>query len=69
MSDPMLKPGTNFCRCGACGEHFRSVKAFDAHRQGPSDDRRCLPTPRMAAAKLSLDSECYWRLPKREFVR
>lgn len=31
------------CRfhCAACGAHFTSLRAFDAHRQGPWDDRRC----------------------------
>lgn len=28
--------------CSACGQHFHSVIAFDAHRQGPWDDRVCL---------------------------
>lgn len=28
------------CRAGCC-RHFGSVRAFDLHRQGPVDDRRC----------------------------
>lgn len=34
---------TAFCRnhCRACGAHFTSVRAFDAHRVGPMDNRRC----------------------------
>jgi hypothetical protein len=27
--------------CRPCSSHFTSLRAFDAHRQGPSDDRRC----------------------------
>ena len=27
--------------CRACGAHFSSLRAFDAHRSGPMDDRRC----------------------------
>ena len=27
--------------CRPCGSHFTSVRAFDAHRRGPMDDRRC----------------------------
>jgi hypothetical protein len=29
------------CHCRPCGSHFTSLRAFDAHRQGPSDARRC----------------------------
>jgi hypothetical protein len=34
---------TLHCRnhCRACGSHFTSVRAFDAHRVGPMSDRRC----------------------------
>jgi hypothetical protein len=32
---------TNHCR--ACGHHFTSLRAFDAHRRGPMDARRCEP--------------------------
>ena len=27
--------------CSACGRHFTSLRAFDAHRGGPWDDRQC----------------------------
>lgn len=32
-----------YCRshCAKCGLHFSSDKAFDAHRVGPMDERRC----------------------------
>ena len=31
------------CRyhCRRCASHFTSLEAFDAHRDGPMDDRRC----------------------------
>jgi hypothetical protein len=34
---------TAFCRCHcrACGAHFTSLRAFDAHRVGPISDRGC----------------------------
>jgi hypothetical protein len=28
--------------CRSCGGHFSSTSAFDRHRVGPWDDRRCL---------------------------
>lgn len=27
--------------CRECGGHFSSTSAFDRHREGPWDDRRC----------------------------
>jgi len=68
-ADPRLPPGSNFCRCSVCGEHFLNVRAFDLHRVGeydPNGDRRCMPTPRMESAGLERDPRGYWRLPKRE---
>lgn len=66
MSDPMLPPGSNFCRCGLCGLYFLNVRAFDVHLAGPASDRACVPTPRLRDGRLELDPRGYWRLPKRE---
>ena len=41
--DAKLPTGFRFCKCGACGEYFGGVIAFDRHRVGPSGDRSCLP--------------------------
>lgn len=68
-ADPKLPAGSNFCRCAGCGEYFRNVRAFDAHRvgeYGPTGDRGCMTTPRMQEAGLLVDSRGYWRFPKRE---
>lgn len=27
--------------CGACGQHFTSLRAFDLHREGPWAERTC----------------------------
>lgn len=67
-SDPRLPPGTNFYRCGGCGQHFLNVRAFDVHRQGKTVDRSCTARPFMRDAGLERDARGYWRLPKREFV-
>lgn len=38
-----LKIGGNArCRCSVCGEVFGGLKAFDAHRIGDWDNRRCI---------------------------
>jgi hypothetical protein len=34
----MTKTTTCTYHCGACGLHFHSLNAFDAHRQGASND-------------------------------
>ena len=36
-----MKLTGNRCRCAACGEYFNSVAAFDMHRAGRPDGRRC----------------------------
>jgi hypothetical protein len=64
MTDPMLPPGSNFCKCATCGNYFLNYKAFDAHRIGAAEDRGCLPTPEYPVSGLTLDSRGYWRFPK-----
>jgi len=49
-----------------CGAYFWNPKAFDVHRVGPFDDRRCARDAQLSDAGLVLESG-YWRLPKREF--
>ncbi len=66
-SDPMLPPGSGFCKCTACFLYFKNVRAFDIHRSGLGAKRACMPKPGVQAAGLELDSRGYWRLPKREF--
>lgn len=57
-----LTPGSNYCRCSACGEYFRSVRAFDKHRAGSfSADRRCLTRAEMSECGLELHRRGYWR--------
>ncbi len=66
-SDPMLPPGSGFCKCTLCGLYFKNVRAFGKHRVGPGGDRRCMPRAGCREAGLELDSRGYWRLPKQEF--
>jgi hypothetical protein len=61
--DPMLRPGTDLCRCGACGEHFRSSGTFGLHRVGDWENRgahrRCLSVTEMTARGWLKDNG-YW---------
>lgn len=47
-------------RCGACGAGFASDTAFDAHRFGPGDRRRCRDGQAMASAGLHLVPSGLW---------
>jgi len=44
-----MKLTGNKCQCTACGKHFRSVAAFDKHRVGKAEARRCLTEEEMRA--------------------
>ena len=39
--DPRLRPGTNHCKCGVCGEYFTSDTTFRMHRAGVGVSRYC----------------------------
>lgn len=41
MSDPKLRPGTNHCKCAACGEYFTSDSSFRMHRATVDSRRVC----------------------------
>ena len=58
--DPRLKPGTNYCVCGACGMCFGGVCSFEQHRVGPQRDRTCLGAAAMRGAGLELNPRGYW---------
>ncbi len=59
--DPKLPQATNYCHCAACGEYFRSPRAFDKHRAGEVSARYCLTRTEMPARGLELHSRGYWR--------
>lgn len=42
------------CKCGACGEYFNSVGAFDKHRRGKPTERYC------DTSKLVKNNAGYW---------
>ena len=45
------------CHCSGCCQHFRSVFAFDKHRFGEGDTRRCLDSEEMLSRKMVYDEE------------
>lgn len=56
MSDPKLPPGTNYCKCAACGEYFNSVYSFDMHRKYGE----CLSVPAMNGKGMQINARGYW---------
>jgi len=64
----MLKPGTRYCQCGACGKYFNSTGGFDKHRTGDQDHRRCLTTEEMEAIGMLVNEGGYWIRKAREDV-
>lgn len=45
--------------CSACHEHFRSVHAFDKHRIGQGQDRRCMSIDEMLKAEM-VHTGAFW---------
>ncbi len=57
---PELKRGKRMCECPTCGLFFQSVSAFDQHRTGDWDHRRCLTPAEMTAKGMCQDEAGYW---------
>lgn len=60
QADEKLKPGTNYCRCPVCEEPFNSVHAFDRHRVGRANDRKCLKPTEMVKIGMVRSKRGYW---------
>lgn len=67
--DPLLKGGTDRCRCMECGHYFRSSGTFARHRVGNWErngaNRRCLTGGEMTAKGWAQDLQGYWIRLKR----
>lgn len=59
-ADPKLPPGTNYARCCACGEYFKSPSSFDKHRITDQGERRCLTVSEMVSEGMSKNERGYW---------
>ena len=49
------------CRCTECGEYFGSERAFEKHRTGPIENRRCLTAAGMRRVRLVANERGIWR--------
>ena len=56
----MRKLAGDHNQCPGCGEYFNSTFAFDKHRTGPYDRRRCLMAPEMRAAGMTKNKADWW---------
>jgi hypothetical protein len=56
--------GTSMAHCSACCTTFGSVAAFDRHRTGPLDDRRCRDEAEMLGLGLEPNERGTWRTPR-----
>ena len=71
-NDPMLRRGTDRCRCMACGAYFGRSGTFTSHRIGnwenDGENRRCRTAAEMTALGWLIDEGGYWiqgRMPAR----
>lgn len=55
-----LTPGTRLSQCGACSAFFASPSAFDRHRTGDQEARRCLTPAEMRAAGMVVNAAGFW---------
>ena len=64
LNDPMLRPGTDRCRCMDCGEYFNSSHAFTEHRTGAygagGADRRCLSPEELESQGWARNESGHW---------
>ena len=65
--DPMLRPGTDRCKCTVCGLYFNSTTAFTKHRQGPfapvgdPDTRRCMTVDELKRRRWVQSETGHWQ--------
>ena len=49
------------CHCSGCHQHFKSDSAFDKHRFGLDEKRRCLTSEEMISRKMVyIPEKGYW---------
>jgi hypothetical protein len=62
---PPLRPGSPVAECAACGKRFTRVYAFDRHRVGDPDQRRCLTPAEMRERGMGQNARGEWRNERR----
>lgn len=58
---PALTVGSRACQCAVCAALFNSLTAFERHRTGPIEQRRCLTPREMDAQGMSVNDRGFWR--------
>jgi len=48
-------------QCPACSELFNSTHAFDKHRTGDMNDRRCMTVEQMEKRGMVRGADGFWR--------
>ena len=56
----LLEGTKNACQCVGCGKVFTSTSAFDKHRTGKPDNRRCLTTDEMIEKRMECKTNGRW---------
>jgi 2-keto-3-deoxy-galactonokinase len=61
--------GATHCECrgapyAGCGQRFTSTKAFDTHRAGAYNARRCLNVVEMIQAGMRFSEAGLWSMPE-----
>ena len=64
-NDPMLRQGSDHCRCMECGEYFNSTYAFDLHRVGALPNKRCLSTLELGSGGWGRGPLGHWLSPQK----
>lgn len=59
----MMKLYGGRSRCGRCGLGFTSTSAFDGHRAGPFETRRCLSAVELRSRGWRPNTRGFWRVP------
>ena len=55
-----MKLTGNQCLCRGCDAYFKSVAAFDKHRVGSMDNRRCLDDVEMLSLGMAKNDSGFW---------
>jgi hypothetical protein len=55
-----LPVGSDVCKCSGCGKYFNSTAAFDKHRHGRAEDRRCYSIDEMRERGMDVNARGRW---------
>ena len=64
-----MKVGNTRCQCADCKEYFNSVAAFDKHRTGKWEARRCMSVDEMESKGMAKNNDGYWVTALRRYMK